>query len=246
MTTCVIKTKLQILHHTQNRKMRTTFKFMPLAFILFTSISCMKNDANMKDTAIQSTQDPKSLEEVQAYAVGEWESLSVELRPTEDRTGSGVIQPTYLKRHFNYLSKDKFIGTITLFGDNYGQLPLMEFEFKGELEWGEAHPIATGAWKIDYVLNEGFGVTPLNPQAAQMLNQALPEGMTPFENGVKKDILGKAFPMFHIAEGQIVSDYDLIYFKNGLLFMGAKHVDGTPFDKVENRPHQLQIPLIRK
>ena len=78
-----------------------------------------------------------------------------------------------------------------------------------------------------------------------MLNMALPEGMAPFENGVKKDILQKAFPMFHIVEGQIVSDYDLIYFKHGLLFMGAKHVDGTPFDKVENRPHQLQIPLER-
>ena len=200
----------------------------------------------MKEKAMHNIQEPKSLEEVQSYAVGEWESLSVELRPTEDRTGSGVIQPTYLRRHFNYLSKNKFIGTITLFGDNYGQLPLMEFEFKGDLKWGEKHPIADGAWKVDYILNEGFGVTPLNPQAAQMLNQALPEGMAPFENNIKKDILGKAFPMFHIVEGQIVSDYDLIYFKNGMLFMGAKHVDGTPFDKVENRPHQLQIPLVRK
>ncbi|MEM6763971.1 MAG: hypothetical protein AAF655_03565 [Bacteroidota bacterium] len=67
--------------------------------------------------------------------------------------------------------------------------------------------------------------------------------MEPFECGVKKDFLGKEFPMFHIVEGQIVSDYDLIYFRNGMLFMGAKHVDGTPVDKPENRPHQLQIPL---
>lgn len=188
---------------------------------------------------------PKTLEEVKKYAVGIWQSLSVELRPTEDRTGSGKIKPTYLKRHFTFFDNDTFIGTITLFGDNYGQLPLMEFEFKGDLVWHGAHPIADGAYSIDYVLNKGFGVTPLNPQAANMLNMALPEGMEPFENGVQKDILQKAFPMFHIEEGQIVSDYDLIYFKHGLLFMGAKHVDGTPFDKVENRPHQLQIPLER-
>lgn len=191
------------------------------------------------------SQDPKSLEEVQNYAIGEWKSISVELRPKEDRTGSGNIQPTYLKRHFNYLSKDKFVGTITLFGDNYGQMPLMAFEFKGALVWGDAHPIADGAWDIDYVLNEGFGVTPLNPQAAMMLNQALPEGMEPFEHNVKKDILGKTFPMFNIVAGQIVTDFDLIYFKNGMLFMGAKHVDGTPFDKADRRPHQLQIPLER-
>ena len=200
----------------------------------------------MKDATTPAAQDPKSLSAVQSYAVGEWESISVELRPTEDRTGSGVVEPTYLRRHFHYRSKDKFVGTITLFADNYGTLPLMAFEFKGDLKWGGPHPIADGAWNIDYILNEGFGVTPLSTQAAQLLNQALPPGMSAFEYNVKKDILGKAFPMFHIQEGQIVSDYDLIYFKNGMLFMGAKHVDGTPFDKVENRPHQLQIPLVRK
>ena len=199
----------------------------------------------MRDKAIHNIQEPKSLEEVKSYALGKWESISVELRPTEDRAGTGQIQPTYLRRKFHYLEGNKFVGTITLFGDNYGALPLMEFEFKGNLKWGKAHPIADGAWNIDYILDEGFGVTPLNPQSAEMLNAALPTGMSPFENGVKKDILGKSFPMFHIVEGQIVSDYDLIYFKNGLLFMGAKHVDGTPFDKPENRPHQLQIPLVK-
>ncbi len=198
---------------------------------------------SIREKAKWMVQEPKTLEEVKAYALGEWKSISVELRPTEDRTGSGTIQPTYLRRHFTYLEDNTFIGTITLYGDNYGQMPLMEFEFKGDLVWGEAHPIVDGAWKIDYVLNKGFAVTPLHDQSAQLLNAGLPEGMSPFEANIKKDILGKAFPMFHIMEGQIVSDYDLIYFKNRLLFMGAKHVDGTPFDKVENRPHQLQIPL---
>ncbi len=190
-------------------------------------------------------ENPKTLKEVQEFCIGEWKSLSVELRPTEDRSGIGTVEPTFLKRHFTYLPNHKFIGTITLFGDNYGQLPLMEFEFKGDLVWGMAHPIAEGAWNIDYILNEGFGVTPLQDQTTEMLNKGLPEGMTLFQKGVQKNILQKAFPMFHIEEGQIVSDYDLIYFKSGLLFMGAKHVDGTPFDKIENRPHQLQIPLER-
>ncbi len=190
-------------------------------------------------------EQPKTLEAVKQYALGEWTSLSIELRPTEDRARTGTVNPTYLRRHFTYLPGDKFIGIITLFGDNYGQLPLMEFEFKGNLKWGEEHPIADGAWKIDYVLDEGFGVTPLNDQVAAMLNQGLPEGMNAFQAIVKQDILKQAFPMFNIVEGQVVTDYDLIYFKNGLLFMGAKHVDGTPFDQADRRPHQLQIPLER-
>ena len=221
---------------------RTIFLFTSILLAMsMGSLSAQNNQRQAK----KNMMEPKSLAEVKAYALGEWKSISVELRPTEDRTGSGVIQPTFLRRNFKYMEGDKFVGTITLFVDNYGQMPLMEFEFKGDLKWGGEHPIAEGAWSIDYVLNEGFGVTPLHDQAAQMLNAALPEGMTPFEVNQKKDILQQAFPMFHIVKGQIVSDYDLIYFKNGMLFMGAKHVDGTPFDKPENRPHQLQIPLER-
>ncbi|WP_462252499.1 hypothetical protein [Ekhidna sp.] len=214
--------------------------------IILIAILTHRAEAQERKKAMHMLETPKTLEEVKKYALGEWESISIELRPTEDRTGSGNIMPTYLRRNFKYSEGDKFVGTITLFGDNYGQIPLMEFEFKGNLKWGEEHPIADGAWKIDYILNEGFGVTPLSDQAAAMLNQALPPGISAFEVNVKQDILQKAFPMFNIEEGQIVSDYDLIYFKNGMLFMGAKHVDGTPFDKVENRPHQLQIPLARK
>ncbi len=210
-----------------------------LILVLITTVSCQKTNT------MKENQDPKTLEEVKAYAIGEWRSLSIELRPTEDRTGNGDVQPTYLKRRFTYLPEGRFVGIITLFGDNYGELPLMEFEFKGELNWGEQHPIADGAWKVDYILNEGFGITPLNDDVATMLNQGLLEGETPFEAEVKKDILKKAFPMFNIEEGEIVSDYDLIYFKNDMLFMGAKHVDGTPFDKPDRRPHQLQIPLER-
>ncbi len=207
--------------------------------------SGQRKSISKRKKAIQMVQEPKTLKEVKEYALGNWKSISVELRPTEDRTGSGAIQPTYLKRHFTFLNDDKFVGTITLFADNYGQIPLMEFEFKGALNWGIEHPIANGAWNIDYVLNEGFAVTPLHEQAVAMLNSALPEGIAPFEISTKKDILGKSFPMFNIAAGQIVSDYDLIYFKNGMLFMGAKHVDGTPFDQPDRRPHQLQIPLER-
>lgn len=210
--------------------------------VLLILTSCEPTMSERKE-AIHAIQTPTTLEEVKDYSIGTWESLTVELRPTEDRTGTGNIQPTYLKRSFVYNADDTFTGTITMFADNYGKYPLMEFEFKGDLEWGNEHPIAKGAWSIDYILNKGFSVTPLNDGATEMLNMGLPEGMSAFQTNKKKDILGEAFPMFHIEEGQIVGDYDLIYFRHGLLFMGAKHVDGTPFDKPENRPHQLQIPL---
>ena len=79
--------------------------------------------------------NPKTLSEVKQFALGQWQSLAVELRPAEDRAGIGTVNPTYLKRKFTYLPEDKFIGVLTLYGDNFGALPLMEFEFKGELVW---------------------------------------------------------------------------------------------------------------
>ncbi|MEO1061929.1 MAG: hypothetical protein AAFZ07_10955 [Actinomycetota bacterium] len=189
--------------------------------------------------------DPRTLDDVKAFAVGTWTSLSIELRPTEDRAGTGVIEPTRLTRDFVYEADDTFTGTITMYVDDYGKVPLMAFEFRGHLVWGDPHPIADGAYVIDYVLDSGFGVTPLSDEAAAMLNAALPPDLDTFVPQTKQDILGRSFPLFDIEAGQILTDHDLIYFHSGLLFMGAKHVDGTPFDLPERRPYQLQVPLHR-
>ena len=215
--------------------------FLALAIVM--ALAC--SGVSKRTMGIHMVQEPTSLEEVKGYAQGEWQSLTVELRPTEDRAGKGKIQSTYLKRSFKYLKGDRFEGTITMFADQYGKAPLMKFEFKGDLKWGNRHPIAEGAYEIDYVLNEGFALTPLHPKAAAMLNSIPVKGLPKFKAGQTQDILRKPFPLFKIAKGQIVTDYDLIYFRNGMLFMGAKHVDGTPFDKPSRRPHQLQIPLRR-
>ena len=188
---------------------------------------------------------PRTLDDLKAAILGTWASIAVELRPTEDRLGTGRIEPTYLTRSFTYGPDDTFTGVITLFADNYGMAPLFDFTFRGHLRWHGPHPIADGAFAVDYVLDMGFDVTPQNAQAAAMLNTMPAEGVLPFEAGVTQDILHKPFPLFNMVEGQTVVDYDLLYLRDGMLFFGAKHVDGTPFDAPEHRPHQLQVPLVR-
>ncbi len=177
---------------------------------------------------------------------GEWTSLSVELRPFEDRLGTGKIQPFYVQRIFKYLPQNQFEGSIISSADPYGKMPLVKFTFKGHVVWGKPHPIAQGAFEIDYLLDKAFEVTPLNPMFADNLNQAPSKGLNRWEVNVMQDIKGKEFPLFGIREGQVVGDYDLIYMHNGMLFMGSKHVDGRGFDKPENRPTNLQIPLERR
>ncbi len=203
-------------------------------------------NAQSKKSKKQTTKSMTTLTDVKNFVQkGEWTSLSVELRPFEDRLGTGKIQPFYVKRFFKYFPNDKFEGTIISYGDPYGKMPLVKFTFKGHTVWGKEHPIAKGAFEIDYILDEAFEVTPLNQMFADNLNQVPVDGLNKFEVNVMQDIKAKEFPLFGIKKGQIVADYDLIYIHNNMLFMGSKHVDGRGFDKPENRPTNLQIPLER-
>lgn len=177
---------------------------------------------------------------------GTWASLAPELRPQEDRTGTGKVVPFYVSRTFQYLAGDRFVGVIESYADPYGKAPLVRFEFKGHVEWKGPHAIAAGAQALDYVLDEAFRVTPLHPDFAAALNQVPVEGLATWQVGVPQDILGRPFPLFNVKAGEIVKDHDLVWVSGGMLFMGAKHVDGTPFDRPERRPTNLQIPLARR
>ncbi len=46
--------------------------------------------------------------------------------------------------------------------------------------------------------------------------------------------------------GRNFMEYDLVYLNRDMLFWGARNIDGRGFDKEENRPTNLQIPLVRK
>lgn len=205
------------------------------------------NVVNAQKTNQEKNKNMTTIAAIKAFIQGgEWTSLSVELRPFEDRLGTGKIQSFYVKRIFKYLPNDRFEGTIISYADAYGQMPLVQFTFKGHNKWGKEHPIAKGAYEIDYILDEAFEVTPLNTMFTEQLNMAPTKGLNKWETNIMQDIKGKDFPLFGIKEGETVGDYDLIYIHSNMLFMGSKHVDGRGFDKPENRPTNLQIPLERK
>ena len=128
--------------------------------------------------------------------------------------------------------------------DAYGKIPLLEIVLKGHTVWQGEHPVAPGAQKIDYIADEEYEITPLVQGFADILNAAA-RGFDNWEVNTPQSILGKAFPPFGISEGQIYGEFDLIYLLNDMMFWGARHVDGRSFDKVELRPDNLQIPLVR-
>jgi hypothetical protein len=176
--------------------------------------------------------------------LGNWESIAPEVRPSKNADGS--LKPFYLKRAFKYLPSDRFELDVVNSADAYGAVPLAKIRIVGHMFWQGAHPIASGAQKVDFVADEAYEVTPLVQGFADVLNKVASAGYSPWAVNSSQSIFGKSFAPFALKEGTNFMEYDLVYLKGDLLFWGARNIDGRGFDTEQNRPTNLQIPLIRK
>lgn len=181
----------------------------------------------------------------QFISVGTWQSIAPEIRPSSLKNADGSIKPFYLTRKFTYYPGDKFELEIINLADPFGKVPLAKLLIKGNMQWKGEHPIAAGAHKVDFIADEGYEVTPLLQGFADVLNQLASKGYNKWEINRTQSILKKLFVPFGLADGQVFSEFDLIYIHDEMMFWGARNVDGRGFDKEENRPTNLQIPLIR-
>jgi hypothetical protein len=178
--------------------------------------------------------------------LGNWESIAPEVRPSVAKNADGSLKPFYLKRTFKYLPSDKFELDIINLADPYGAVPLARIRIVGHMQWQGAHPIVAGARKVDFVADEAYEVTPLAQGFADVLNKVASAGYRPWAVNASQSIFGKTFVPFGLKEGTNFMEYDLVYLRGDLLFWGARNIDGRGFDTEQNRPTNLQIPLIRK
>jgi hypothetical protein len=178
--------------------------------------------------------------------LGGWESIAPEVRPSASKNADGSLKPFYLKRAFKYLPSDRFELEIVNSADPYGAVPLARIKIGGHMLWRDSHPIAPGAQKVDFVADESYEVTPLAQGFADVLNKVASAGYAPWAVNTPQSIFGKSFAPFALKEGTNFMEYDLVYLKGDLLFWGARNIDGRGFDTEQNRPSNLQIPLIRK
>jgi len=177
---------------------------------------------------------------------GEWVSIAPEIRPSITKNADGSMKPFYLTRSFKYLAGDLFELDIINSADPYGKIPLVKIGIRGHMIWQGDHPIAPDAQKVNFIADIAYSITPLAQGFADAMNQFAANGFSKWEVGSVQNILGKSFPPFGLSEGQIFAEYDLVYLFNDMLFWGARNIDGRGFDKEENRPTNLQIPLCRK
>ena len=177
---------------------------------------------------------------------GEWVSIAPELRPSSIKNADGSIKPFYLTRTFKYSEGDTFELEIINSADAYGKIPLVRIVIKGHIVWQGDHPIAAGAQKVNFIADTAYEVTPLIQGFADAMNQVASKEFNKWEVNGMQSVMGKAFAPFGLAEGQTFAEYDLIYIYDNMLFWGARNVDGRGFDTEENRPTNLQIPLVRQ
>jgi hypothetical protein len=189
---------------------------------------------------------PMNLEQTKSALVGEWVSIAPEIRPSAGKNPDGTLKPFYLTRDFKALAGDRFELTVVNSADPNGAVPLARIFIRGHMLWRGPHPIAVGAQKVDFVADEAYEVTPLIQGFADLLNKVAATGYAPWQvNGVQS-IFGKSFVPFGQVEGRNFMEFDLVYLSHELLFWGARNIDGRGFDKEENRPTNLQIPLAHK
>lgn len=185
-------------------------------------------------------------EQVKQQSLGAWKSIAPEVRPSSSKNADGTLKPFYLSRTFTFLTGDKFGLEITTFADPNGKVPLAKMELKGHVEWKGDHPLTPGAQKVNFFADESYVLTPLLQGFADGMNQLAKDGYETWEVNKPQSIFKKAFVPFSLAEGQVFAEYDLIYIYNDMMFWGARNIDGRGFDKEENRPTNLQIPMVRQ
>jgi hypothetical protein len=184
--------------------------------------------------------------DIKKALLGNWESIAPEVRPSAAKNADGSLKPFYLKRAFKYLPSDRFELEVVNSADPYGAVPLARMRIIGHMLWQGSHPIAAGAQKVDFVADEAYEVTPLAAGFADVLNKVASAGYAPWAVNASQSIFGKTFVPFGLKEGTNFMEYDLVYLRGDLLFWGARNIDGRGFDTEQNRPTNLQIPLVRK
>ena len=187
-----------------------------------------------------------SIQEIRQAMIGDWISIAPEVRPSALKNTDGTPKPFYLFREFKALADDRFELTVLNYADPYGKVPLARLLIRGHMLWRGEHPIAPQAQKVDFVADEAYEVTPLLQPFVDVLNKVAADGYSAWEVGHAQSIFGKAFAPFGLVEGRHFMEYDLVYLAYGLLFWGARNVDGRGFDTEANRPTNLQIPLVRR
>jgi len=144
-----------------------------------------------------------------------------------------------------YLPSDRFELEIVNSADPYGTVPLARIKIGGTC-CGRAPSDRSGAQKVDFVADETYEVNSLAQGFADILNKVASAGYAPWAVNSPQSIFAKTFAPFALKEGTNFMEYDLVYLRGDCCSGAPANIDRRGFETEQNRPTNLQIPLVRK
>ena len=173
---------------------------------------------------------------------GNWRSMACELRP---QAGPDGVQSWYLKRDITFTG-DRIDAHFVTYADPTCATPLVELKFGGDVSILGPSDVAPGAMEVDLVVNDYLRITPRLDGFAGFLNSA--ESGTcgsEWAVGVEQDIYQTGCSVMGVAAGEPTREFETLLVNAGMLYFGARPVDGMPLNAAEKRPTTLQMPLAR-
>ena len=173
-------------------------------------------------------------------------SLAPEIRPSANKNPDGSLKPFYLRREFKYLEGDVVETHCRQLGRSVWRCPLARIFIRGHMVWRGAHPIADGAQKVDFVADEAYEVMAMHPGFADLLNKVSAQGYDKWEvNKLPEASSANSSSRSGSWQGR-TSWSTTSSTSTATCCSEWRNIDGRGFDKEENRPTNLQIPLVRK
>lgn len=181
-----------------------------------------------------------SLASAQSAFIGNWKSVSCELRP------DGQLKPWNLTRDITFTSNSMDLKFQNYF-DTQCAKPSFVLHMTGDFSIVGPSKVAEGAQEVNLRVTK-VSVIPSSPDFAGFLNSAKPGecGKNPWQVGIEQTITDTGCSLLGVGANQVTVEYEILYRLNNFLFFGARPIDGTFLTTPDKRPSALLVPLVRK
>jgi hypothetical protein len=173
---------------------------------------------------------------------GDWQSLSCEVRPQVGQ--DGAITKWWLTRAIS-MTPGRIEARFTTYGDAGCTFALNELHFAGRVDVVGPSDVAEGAVAANLTIDEFVKITPLAQPFADFLN-SIPAGSCGAEAwkvGTAQAIDETGCVLLGVEPNTPTVEYEVLANLDGLLYFGARPVDGTFITDESKRPHALLVPL---
>ena len=175
---------------------------------------------------------------------GSWASLACEVRPQVGQ--DGTITEWWLTREIE-ITEGRIEARFTTFGQPGCTFPLNVLNFAGRVDIKGDSDVAVGAVAADLTIDEFVKITPLAQPFADFLN-SIPAGSCGAEAwtvGAAQAIDETGCVLLGVEPNTPTVEYEVLANIDGMLYFGARPVDGTFITEESKRPRALLVPLAK-